>query len=69
MQMTLEELRKWMRNKNIRIWRRALYLLYEDSPLSLSNISIDIDSDPSGNERQLKKMEIDHWVKRKNHKC
>ena len=68
MKMTLEELRKWIRNKNVRIWKRSLYLLYEDGPLSLSDISTDLDSDPSGNERQLKKMAINHWVKREKHK-
>ena len=68
MQMTLEELRKWILIKNIRVWRRALCLLYEGGPLSLSDISIDIDSDPSGTERQLKKMQIDHWTKREKHK-
>jgi len=66
--MSLKELRKWKLNKNIRVWRRALYLLYEDSPLSLSDISMYIDSDRSGTERQLKKMQIDHWVKREKHK-
>ncbi|PNX49793.1 MAG: hypothetical protein BV457_00485 [Thermoplasmata archaeon M9B1D] len=66
--MTLEELRKWVKNKQIRIWRRALFLLYSDGSLSLSEISYDLNADRSGVERQLKKMAIDHWVRRKNHK-
>ena len=65
--MTVKELSKWV--KKIRIWRRALLLIYMDGPLSLSDISVDLDEDRSGVERQLKKMGIDHWVKRIDHKC
>ena len=66
--MTLKELSKWIKNKKIRIWRRALFLLYSDGSLSLSDISDDLDADRSGVERQLKKMAIDHWVKRIDHR-
>ena len=31
-------------------------------------IANDLNADISGTERQLKKMAIDHWVRRKNHK-
>ncbi|MCK4347301.1 MAG: MarR family transcriptional regulator [Thermoplasmatales archaeon] len=65
--MTPEEIDKWWRDKKIRVWRRALYLLHESGPLSLYEISDILNADPSGTERQLKKMEIDHWVKRKDH--
>jgi predicted transcriptional regulator len=66
--MSADELYKWYLDKNVRVWRRALHLLYEEGPLSLYKIAMFLDSDPSGTERQLKKMAIDRWVKRENHK-
>lgn len=63
-----EEISAWLRNKNIRVWRRSLYLLHSEGPLSLYAISNMLNTDPAGTERQLKKMQIDHWVKRINHK-
>ena len=68
MRMNIREISEWKRNKNIRVWRRALYEVYSEGPLSLSFISEILGSDPAGTERQLKKMQIDHWVIRKNHK-
>ena len=67
-EMTFKELRRWILNKNIRVWRRALFLLYDEEELPLMQISQALNSDPSGVERQLKKMQIDHWVKREIHK-
>ena len=68
MLLTQEEINYWLKNKNIRVWRRALYLLYTEEPLPLYSISETLSTDPAGTERQLKKMQIDHWVVRKNHK-
>ena len=68
MRMTREEIDRWIRNKKIRVWRRALYVLYDEEPIPLYLISEILDADPAGTERQLKKMAIDRWVKRKNHK-
>ncbi len=67
--MTFKELRKWIRNKNIRVRRRALFLLYSDEEeLPLMQISQVLNSDPSGVERQLNNMQIGHWIKREIHK-
>ena len=68
MWLTQEEILYWLKNKNIRVWRRALYLLYTEEPLPLYSISEKLGTDPAGTERQLKKMQIDHWVVRKDHK-
>jgi len=68
MLLTREEISYWLKNKNIRVWRRALYLLSDEGPLPLAFISDTLDTDPAGTERQLKKMRIDYWVVRKNHK-
>lgn len=66
--MTAEEIGKWYRNKTKRVWRRVLFLLYAQGPLSISDICDLIDADISGTERQLKKMAIDHWTRRIDHK-
>jgi hypothetical protein len=66
--MTADETYDWCRDKQVRVWRRALYIVWEIGPLPLYEISEILDADPSGTERALKKMAIDHWVKRKNHK-
>jgi predicted transcriptional regulator len=68
MRLTRKEISYWLIDKNIRVWRRALYLLYTDDPLPLAAISDILGTDPAGTERQLKKMQIDRWVVRKNHK-
>lgn len=68
MWLTREEISYWLTDKNTRVWRRSLYLLYTDDPLPLAAISDTLGTDPTGTERQLKKMQIDRWVVRKNHK-
>jgi len=46
MRMNGKEIWEWIRNKKIRVWRRALYEVYSEGPLSLSFISDTLDSDP-----------------------
>lgn len=66
--LSADEIYKWYRDKNVRVYLKALHLLCEWGPLPLYEIAEILDSDPSGTERQLKKMAIDHWVKRQDHK-
>ena len=56
--MNKEELRNWFRGKEIRIWRRALFLLYHEGEMSNLGIADILGVDQRGVRRTLSKLQI-----------
>ena len=64
MNMNTKELKKWLKNKDFRAWRRMLLLLCETGDLMNSpEIAFILGMDRSSAHRTLKKLQIDRQVK------
>jgi predicted transcriptional regulator len=64
--MKRKDLRKWLRNKSVRMWKRTLLLLYEeDGPLSTDEIAEVIEANRSSVYNVLRKLEVSYRVKSK----
>ena len=70
MNLNKEELRKWYENKEIRVWRRAVFLLYHEGEMSNREIADTLGADRRGVRRTLSKVQMGqpHQVIFKNHK-
>ena len=69
--MDIEEIRKWLKNKEIRIWKRVMLLLCETGKaMSTREISVALGIRRSSALRTLKKIRVSHQVdnERKNKK-
>ena len=61
--MKVDELKKWLRNKSVKRWKRILLLMYDEGePMSFDEIAEIIDADRANVYRLMKKLEIDGWV-------
>ena len=61
--MNVEELREWLKNKEIRIWKRVMLLLCETGkPMSTREISVALGIRRSSALRTLKKIRVDHVI-------
>lgn len=72
MKMEIEELKKWLRDKSVRRWKRILFLMYDEGePMSFDEIAESIGANRSSVYRLLKKLEIEGVIKseeKKKHK-
>jgi len=60
--MNKEDIRKWLKNKDVRVWKRALYLLYEEDELLNMEVATTIAADQRGVRRVLTKLQLDSLV-------
>jgi len=64
--MKIEELRKWLKNKSVRMWKRTLLLLYEEGePLSTDEIARVIGVNKGSAYKVLRKLEVSYRIKSK----
>ena len=70
MNLDREELRNWFKDKKIRVWRRAVFLLYHVGKMSNLEIADTLGADRRGVRRTLSKVQMGNppHVIFKNHK-
>jgi hypothetical protein len=70
MKMNKEELRNWFKDKEIRTWRRALFLLYREGEMSNLVLAAILGADQRSVRRTLSKLQLGSkpMVILKNHK-
>ena len=70
MNLDREELHNWFKDKKIRVWRRAVFLLYHEGEMSNLEIADTLGADQRGVRRTLSKVQMgtSPHVIFKNHK-